>query len=223
MSANIVNLGSPMHQNVQDLLPWFVMGSLDDDDRTVVDEHLLACAACRRDMEWHRQVRAAHAAPASARDVDRAFAALQARLPASIAKSPAVGWLSALRAWWQAQQPWARYAFALQPVLILGLAGALLFGPGKSVPEEPGLFHALGRPTAALAAARLVVVFAPQTTQVEMRRVLLASGTRIVDGPTAADAYILAVAPERAEQAAQQLRSEHSVLLIQALDARSAH
>jgi len=36
----------------------------------------------------------------------------------------------------------------------------------------------------------------------EMRRVLLASGTRIVDGPTAADAYISSVAPERAEQAA---------------------
>ncbi len=223
MSANIVNLGSPMHQNVQDLLPWFVMGSLDDDDRTVVDEHLLACAACRRDTEWHRQVRAAHATLAPARDADRAFAALQARLPASMAGSPAVGWLSALRAWWQAQQPWARYALALQPVLILGLAGALLMGPGKSVPEEPGLFHALGQPTAALTAARLVVVFAPQTTQVEMRRVLLASGARIVDGPTAADAYILAVAPERAEQAAQQLRSEHSVLLIQALDTRNTH
>ena len=55
-----------------------------------------------------------------------------------------------------------------------------------------------------------------------MRRVLLASGARIVDGPTAADAYILAVAPDHAEQAVQTLRSEHSVLLIQSLDAKDA-
>ena len=52
---------------------------------------------------------------------------------------------------------------------------------------------------------------------------LLASGARIVDGPTAADAYILAVAPEKLEAAMQQLRAEKSVLLVQSLEAKAVH
>ncbi len=198
------------------------MQTLDDDERAIVEEHLPSCAACRRELEWHQQLRTAHAVPAPVRDVDRAFAALRTQLPATLAPPPATGWLSALRAWWQEQQFLTRWALALQPLLILGLVGALLWNPARSAREESGLFHALGRPAAALTSARLVIVFAPDVTQVEMRRVLLASGARIVDGPTAADAYILAVPPARAEQAAQQLRAEHSVLLIQPLDARES-
>jgi hypothetical protein len=115
----------------------------------------------------------------------------------------------------------------LQSVLIVGLTGALALGVGRAGSSrstgDAALFHALGRPVATLPAARLVIAFAPQTSVAEMRRVLLASGARIVDGPTAADAYILAVAPERAEQALQSLRAEHSVLLIQSLDAKDIH
>lgn len=218
MSANVVNLGSPAHQSVAQLLPWFVMATLDADECALVESHLAECPACRRELEWHRQLRAAQAAPIVARDVDRAFAALRARLPASAPRARA--W-EALRAWWQAQAAPSRWALALQPLLIVALAVALVAGRGAPARTSPQIYHALARP-AAETSGRLVVVFAPQATQAEMRRMLLASGTRIVDGPTAADAYILAVAPERAAQAAQQLRAESSVLLIQSLDAEGA-
>ncbi len=221
MSAKVVNLGSPTHQSVAELLPWFVMATLDTDECTLVESHLADCAACRRELEWHRQLRTAQAAPVAARDVDRAFAALRARIPAP---APRMRAWEVLRIWWQAQSATMRWAFALQPLLIVGLAVALVAGRGAPVaaPSLPQIYHALARP-AVETSGRLVVVFAPQATQAQMRRALLASGTRIVDGPTAADAYILAVAPERAAQAAQQLRAESSVLLIQSLDAESVH
>ncbi|TLY52458.1 MAG: hypothetical protein E6K53_04295 [Gammaproteobacteria bacterium] len=220
MSANVVNLGSGAHQTVAELLPWFVMATLDADECALVESHLADCAACRRELEWHRQLRTAQAAPVAARDVDRAFAALRARLPAP-ARAPRMRLWEALGAWWRAQSTPMRWAFALQPLLIVGLAVALVGGHGgPAAAPSPQIYHALARPSAETS-GRLVVVFAPQVTQAEMRRVLLASGTRIVDGPTAADAYILAVAPERAAQAAQQLRAESSVLLIQSLDAES--
>ncbi|HEY8010646.1 MAG TPA: zf-HC2 domain-containing protein [Rudaea sp.] len=224
MSARIVNLGSPTHQKVQDLLPWFVMKTLDDADREVVDAHLRTCAACQRDVEWHRQLREAHNDPLPARDVDRAFAALRAQLPASGVTPASTS--GGLRAIWQRfgfDRPFVGWALALQSVVIVGLASVLAFGYGKAGTDESRLFHALGRPAATVAPARLVVVFAPQATQADMRRVLLASETRIVDGPTAADAYILAVAPAQAEHAVQMLRAEQSVLLIQSLDAKDAH
>jgi len=218
VSANVVNLGSPMHQNVAQLLPWFVMSTLDADECALVESHLADCAACRRELEWHRQLRAAQAAPAAARDVDRAFAALRVRMPAREPRPRTRAW-EALRMWWQTQAAPMRWALALQPLLIVGLAVALVAGRGvPTATSSQQIYHALAQPSAETS-GRLVVVFAPQATQAEMRRVLLASGTRIVDGPTAADAYILAVAPERAAQAAQQLRAESSVLLIQSLDA----
>lgn len=220
MSANVVNLGSPTHQNVEQLLPWFVMATLDADECALVESHIADCASCRRELEWHRQLRAAQAAPVAARDADRAFAALRARLPAP---APRVHAWDALRAWWQAQATPLQWVLALQPVLIVGLAMALVVGRGvPTTTSSPQIYHALARP-AAESNGRLVIVFAPQTAQAEMRRVLLASGTRIVDGPTAADAYILAVAPERATQALQQLRAEPSVLMIQSLEAGEAH
>jgi hypothetical protein len=223
MSARIVNLGSPAHQNAQDLLAWFVMGTLDDVERAMVDEHVRGCAVCQRDVAWHQQLREANNEPAPVRDVDRAFAALRARLPAPSVASARSGRMASDRNWLNWVRPWSGWALALQTLVILGLASVLWFGSARFGSSEPAQFHALGRAGAALTTARLVVVFAPQASAAEMRRVLLASRTRIVDGPTAADAYILAVAPDHAEQAMQQLRAEHSVLLIQSLDAKDAH
>ncbi len=223
MSARIVNLGAQTHQQVQDLLPWFVMKTLDEADREFVDAHLRTCVACQRDVEWHQQMREVHNEPLPERDVDGAFAALRARLPASVVTPVSTSGLRSMWRRWRFDRPFVGWALALQAVVIVGLASVLAFGYGKIGTDEPHLFHALGRAAPIVAPARLVVVFAPQATQADMRRVLLASETRIVDGPTAADAYILAVAPAQAAHAVQLLRAEPSVLLIQSLDAKDVN
>ncbi|MBR0346176.1 MAG: zf-HC2 domain-containing protein, partial [Rudaea sp.] len=33
------------------------MGTLDEAEQRLVDEHLKACAACRGELEWERQLR----------------------------------------------------------------------------------------------------------------------------------------------------------------------
>lgn len=221
MTARVVTLAAT-HQNVQELLPWFVMGTLDDDDRQLVERHLESCAGCRHEIEWHGQMRDANLAQPLPRDADRAFAALRARLPGALQTQSRASRFAAVVEWWRGQQSGVRWALALQPVAIAALAFALLLGTQRTVNPAPQIYHALSRPADATA-GRLVVVFSPQATQAEMRRVLLASGTRIVDGPTAADAYVLAVAPERVEQALKQMRQEPSVLLIQSLEAGTTH
>lgn len=214
MNGRVVNFESA-HGEARDLLPWFVIGALDENETRVVEEHLRACAACRSELEWERQLRAANNAPLSGRDVDRAFAALRARLPAPVRRvTPG----ERLRRWFERKRPrpWLGWALAAQAAAIIGLGTALVAGRAPS--DAPHLYRALSRPVGA-EPARLVVAFAPQTQIGDVRRVLLASGARIVDGPTAADAYILAVAPERLEAAVQQLRAENSVLLVASLDA----
>jgi len=221
MTARVVTLAAT-HQNVQELLPWFVMGTLDDDDRQLVERHLENCPGCRHEIEWHGQMRDANLAQPLPRDAGRAFAALRARLPGALREQPRTSLISAAVEWWRAQQSGVRWALALQPLAIAALGIALLLGAARTVDPAPQIYHALSSPAAA-SSGRLVVVFSPQATQAEMRRVLLSSGTRIVDGPTAADAYVLAVAPERAEQALKQMRQERSVLLIQSLEAGATH
>lgn len=216
MTARVVNL-DPLHAEVRDLLPWFLAGTLDAAESHRVDEHLRGCAACRSELDWERQLRAANNVALPEHDVDRAFAAMRARLPA---RSREVPWLQRLRERLQ-PRPWGGWLLAAQAVAILGLAVALWSGRMQPL-SETHTYRALSRPVAA-EPARLVVAFAPQTPLADMRRMLLASGARIIDGPTAADAYILAVTPERAEAAAQLLRAEPSVLLVQPLDAGAGH
>jgi len=218
MTARIVSL-DPSHAHLQDLLPWFVMGTLDEDERVLVERHVSGCASCRREIVWHEQLRDASLAQPLERDAGRAFAALRERLPGRRAE-PA-RWIAGAREWWQAQQAWLRWTLALQPLAIAALAGALLLVSTRALPERDGAFHALARN--ADATARLVVVFSPQATQADMRRVLIASSARIVDGPTAADAYVLAIPAGTVEQVQRQLRTERSVLLVQSLEAERAH
>jgi len=218
VTARVVNLDSA-HREVRDLLPWFVMGTLDEAEQRLVDEHLKACAACRGELEWERQLREANRVALPERDVDRAFAALRARLPAQPREVPLFERLRDLGE--RLLSPaWMRPMLALQAVAIVGLAVALWAGRMPAAAQEH-TYRALSRPAAA-EPARVVVAFTPQTSLGEMRRILLASDARIVDGPTAADAYILAIAPERLDAAVQRLRGESSVLLVQPLEAKAA-
>ena len=220
MTARVVNLDSA-HREMRDLLPWFVMGTLDVNESRLVEEHLQQCSACRGELEWERQLRSANNVALPERDVDRAFAALRARLPADTRKPSLFDRLRAVRER-VLPRPWLGWVLAAQSLAIIGLcvalvSGGMLFGTG-----EAHTYRALSRPVSG-EPARVVVAFAPQTRIEEMRRVLLESGARIVDGPTAADAFILAVAPERLDAAVQQLRAEKSVLLVQSLEARAPH
>ncbi|HEX7917477.1 zf-HC2 domain-containing protein, partial [Rudaea sp.] len=204
MSTRVVNLDST-HNVVRDLLPWFVTGTLGETEARLVDGHLQTCAACRGELEWERQLREANNVALPGRDVDRAFAALRARLPAPVCTTPS--WRERLHAWREnlLPRPWLGRVLAAQMVLIAGLV-VTLASTRVQTADEAHTYRALSRPVAA-EPARLVVAFAPHTEVAELRRVLLASGARIVDGPTAADAYILAVAPEKLDAAVQQLRA----------------
>ena len=113
---------------------------------------------------------------------------------------------------------WAPWALAAELAVILVLAGLLLSGSEGQPPYrtlgavEPGL-QEMGR---------LVVVFDPQATEAELRRIVRSSGARIVDGPTVGDAYVLEVPAERQAAALQALRGQHAVTLAERLNSGEA-
>jgi hypothetical protein len=200
-----------MHQAIQENLPWLLNGTLGGVELEAAQAHLRTCAVCQADLARLRRLREAPA-PAPQCDPERALARLLPRIelpaqPPAVADAPAISLVR--RA---ANDPrWLRRAACFLCGVIV-LLTALLAWPGDPVDA----YRALG--AAPDAQAQAVVVFRPDTAERELRRILRASGARVVDGPTVTDAYVLAM-PDASAPVLARLRAEPAVLLAEPLAA----
>jgi anti-sigma-K factor RskA len=220
MTGRIVELPAAVHRQVEALLPWYVNGSLGDDERVRVEAHLAACPRCQAELASERLLQAAlRADDDGAGDADAAVARLRVRI-ARHAVRPR--WARRWRAWWRSLSSGWRLALAAQGVAMLVLC-ALLATWLPSRDDAP--YRALGAAsvdTDRMAGATLVVRFRPDITEQEMRRVLRDSEARLVYGPTTTDAYLLSVARGREQAAIARLRQQAAVLLVESLDGGGA-
>ena len=65
----------------------------------------------------------------------------------------------------------------------------------------------------------VIVVFRPDVRESEMRRLLKDNDARLVDGPTAANAYVLHIPDAERGAALARLHSDTAVVLAEPLDA----
>ena len=65
------------------------------------------------------------------------------------------------------------------------------------------------------------MVFRPDLRESDMRRLLKDSDARLVDGPTAANAYVLRVPEAERTDALARLRGDAAVVLAEPIDAAS--
>ena len=213
---NIIRLPRDPHRESQLLLPWYAMGRLDASDHAMVEAHLGACAECQADLKLERGLEAeVSGLPA---DVDEAWAAMLSRLrPVRIRRPAALAALLARLAaatggWWRQGAPWLGWASAaaLAAVLILGSLAPRMerASPYRTLASAPS------KPT-----GNVVVIFRPETTEAVMRQALKAAHARLVDGPTAADAYVLSVPSAERAAALEMLRARKMVVLAEPIDA----
>jgi hypothetical protein len=205
------------HQAVQELLPWFVTNALSADEAALVQEHLRRCAQCQADVEWQHKLQTACPEPRKTQqDVDQAFL----RLRRQIAMLPDTGarpaFFHRLRNGLRSGSSWMRWALAGQAGIIAALV-VLLASPSGMI----SLYHGLGAP--GKAAGNIVVIFRPETSEQQLRQILRESGARIIDGPTAADAYVLSVNSAEQERAIGALRGKSAVVLVEPLGSRGNH
>jgi hypothetical protein len=192
-----MNAGSHAHQEAQELLPWLANGSLSGTERERVQAHVQVCAACRTELCALHTLRAAGSAAVPDLDAEAALARLLPQLdapaslstaslaPVSAADPVLPGWRTRLAA---NDRSWLRAAVALQFGAIAVLA-TLLARPAASPEAQAGAYRLLG--AADGVRGSLVVAFSPETPEREVRRILLASGARVVGGPTATGAWLL--------------------------------
>lgn len=213
MSGRVLHFESPAHREIDALLPWYVNGTLTDDEHRRVEAHLSECVRCQRERDWLYELRSAVAEPAASVEgcADASLARLRERLDAGIGRR-LLRSLRDVREGWRRSPAWTRWALAAQLALCVGLAGALV------LPRAPAAYHTLGSgSTAQSAEARLVVMFEPSMAETRLRALVQGNGARIVDGPTATGAYVLAVPRTRAVQVLAALRHEHDVQMVERL------
>lgn len=228
MSGRVVPLGTDVHQKVQALLPWYVRtgaspGEEDRqarDERACVEAHVAECARCQAELAWEREIQAACASsePPPIGNADHGFALLRERIAADASPPRRQGLLARLKAHWRDTPVWTRWALAGQCALVATLSGVLVTAV---IPEQR--FRALGgaAPPGAATHGNLIVRFRPEATEQQMRRVLRESEARLVYGPTATDAYLLAVPAGLETAAVNRMRKESTVMLVESLDGRA--
>lgn len=186
------------------LLPWYVNGTLREDERRQVDQHLSSCAACRAELDELAQlnvqlseVYAGQSHPSTQvqgtvlAQVTREASAKRAK-PGTGAQRPKglVDWFQSLFA--------PRWAPALVVTLLVAQLGLLLWSMSRPILSDQVTTRGLGSPT-----VRLRVVFLETVPERQIRALIQDSHGRIVDGPTPDGVYIMEV-PARDQAAVQK-------------------
>ncbi|HEX7760817.1 MAG TPA: zf-HC2 domain-containing protein [Caulobacteraceae bacterium] len=215
MTGKIIRLHQDQHREVQLMLPWFVTGRLSADEQAQVEAHLNTCAECRSDLELEHGLAMEVANLSSG--VEQGWASMVRRLEGAPRRRGL-----ALRSWRRTlglkgarflriEAPWLGWLVAAQVGLFLLVT--TLSPPAQS----PARYHTLAA-APAHAAGNIVVIFHPATTEGAMRQMLKVSSARLVDGPTAAGAYVLQVPDVERAAALARLKARREVLLAEPID-----
>jgi anti-sigma factor RsiW len=211
--GRIIRLHGDPHEQAETLLPWYAVGGLDPVDRAKLEAHLADCAGCRAELERDHRLRAA--IKALPLDSEAGWAGLRSRLEAGERPRADVKG----RRWpiWRAGAEPRRLGWFLAAQTALVLVLAVAATPG----ETPALYRTLGRAPAG-PAGNVIVIFRPDTREADLRNTLNAVGARLIDGPTAADAYVLQVPAGHRAAVLTSLRKRHEIVVAEPVDPRPA-
>jgi len=188
-------------------LPWFVNGTLRQEERRVVEDHLAACPVCPEELFMLLKVQAGLRRELA--DAPEPSAAMWREVRNRIAgpaASPDRSVPSAARAQGRGQWAWLtdlvrpalRPGWALAALLLIAVQSALIVslvarGPSQTGPEYRTLTGSTisGEPSGTR--VRLRVAFVEQATERAIRAALGEVRATIVDGPSSAGFYLIDV------------------------------
>ncbi len=185
------------HGELFELLPWYVNGTLEAEDRAEVEAALPTSPTLRAELALLRRLQSAVAAEPE---------------PDAPPEAGVGWWQSWRRAWW-VTPPRLRWVVCGQAAAVAAAVAWLVLPP-----PAPGdaSFSTMTAAMPASDAARLHLVFEPATTERDLRELLLDAGLVLVDGPSATGVYVVESMTEASIAAgdlAARLQREASVRL----------
>ena len=206
-----------MHAEISALIPWYVNGSIAENDRQRVDAHMLHCERCRDELTHERCVYEGMSAESGVEYMPTAsLKRLQARLdglasgateaaPSTAEAAPEViAAPSRQTVTWQGVMA-ASVATMAVAVSLLAADRWTQWRTGAGAPYRTVTTSVPRAPNEVIRA-----VFAPNITLVELQSVLDEAGLRIVSGPTEAGVYALAANSGRSVSASLTLLRGHA-------------
>lgn len=195
--GRIIRLHDESHWELQSLLPWYVTGRLDPAEHARVEAHVAGCEECQEELRFEQSL--ADGVKTLPLDADVSWRRMERRLKAE-RRRPRPSLLAS---------PWTGWAVAACALVAVGVT---------VIPRAPAAsYHVLGAPRASTP-GNMVVIFRPETSERDIRVALDQAGARIVDGPTAADAYVLTVPDAQRARALATLRTRPMVVMAEPVD-----
>jgi len=185
------------HQDIGELLPWFVNGRLSEADRQRVDAHLRVCEACSDELAAQRRIHGVMSADAGVERMPMAgLNRLRLRIenldeagPASAAPEPASRSAAPAGSGWRQRHGALAASIAMMAV---GALAALLWNQHERR-MAPANYYTVTTTVPQPATTAIRAVFAPTVTLSELQALLDDAHLKIVSGPTEAGVYSLAM------------------------------
>lgn len=206
-------------REVSELLPWYVNGTISEDERQRVAAHLMQCANCRRELAQDRLVYRGMNTETAVEYIPAAsLKRLQSRLDA-VEAAAAVGVPT------PSEKP-DRRPMQWQGLLVASIAmvtvaiGLLVFNQWMQLRARPlaPKYHTVTSPLARAPGEVIRAVFSPAITLAEVQAILDNAGLRIVSGPTKAGVYSLAPNSKRSVSASLEiLRSNAKIRFAESI------
>ena len=211
---------SRSHREIQDLLPWYVNGTLSRPEHEEVGAHLAVCADCAAETGLLQSVSSAvkdsnERLPSPS---DNQLDALLSRIKKGEAAGLRRRLGARLKEWWEPLPAFAKWALVAQAVAVITLAcaSAVLLrranlleaealrdrqrvGGPEAMPTQDGQeirYKALSgqQEEAAGPVVKITVVFREDATEKEIRELLKVIKATIVSGPSPVGFYVLSIA-----------------------------
>jgi anti-sigma factor RsiW len=191
------------HEEVFELLPWYLNGTLAETERQKVDKHVSVCAACRDHLAREREIYRSISAESSLGYIPASFSRLQARLDAR--QSASQQEIPRRRG----AMPWPRLAAASIAILALGLLSLVSADRWVQMRALPSEYRTVTTSTPRAPDEVIRAVFSPGVTLVELQAILDEAQLRIISGPTEAGVYSLAATSSRPVTVSLSLLRRH--------------
>lgn len=195
-----------MDERFSDLLPWYVNGTLNDEDRAWVERYLREHPAARAELDWYRS--------------------LKAKIQDSVPQVPATIGLAKTMLLIRGDRPTLMERitaffgdFALRPAMALGMfaliavQGGAIFNLMHQVDEDEMQIRAL-KAVQVDEGPLLKVNFTPEAKEADIRFALVAVQGELAGGPGQLGDYYVRVPAGKEQEFADRLRSN---AIVQAL------
>jgi len=222
-----------MRERFSELLPWYVNGTLSEEDRQWMENYLREHPAAQAEVAWYRSLKEqindnAPKVPATI-GLAKTMQLIRGDQPTIAERITAFLGGFGLRPATSGRSGASASAFSLRPALALGLlavvaiqAGVIATMMGTRGADEAALMRA-GRTVPAEEGPLLKVNFAPDAREADIRLLLVSVQGTLAGGPGQLGDYFIRVPTGKEQAAATQLRGNaivQSVEVVPGLPAR---